>query len=84
LHLGKQCQFPPLVEVKDFFRWVISKTTGLIDEEEGRPTLDTLKSIGENFFAGFTRYTEVKVSEEDRSEVYNVSQGHIDEIKRQS
>ncbi|KAH7303383.1 hypothetical protein B0I35DRAFT_415167 [Stachybotrys elegans] len=72
LLLGKNCQFPPLVNFKDFFQYYILKSVGRLSQKK-KPTLDSIKTAAEFFFAGFTRYTEIEVAEEDRHEIYHRS-----------
>jgi len=38
-----------------------------------KPTPDSINTIAEWFFAGFTRVTGTEINEKDRSEVYKVS-----------
>jgi hypothetical protein len=38
-----------------------------------RPTIDSINTIAEWFFAGFTRVTGTDTNERERSEVYDVS-----------
>ena len=55
--------------VKDFFRFYIATShPQLIDV----PTVDSINTVAEWFFAGFTRVTGTDTNEEERSEVYNV------------
>ncbi|KAK2051913.1 hypothetical protein LY76DRAFT_673081, partial [Colletotrichum caudatum] len=69
MFLGKQCPFPPLEDIKDFFRFYILMAKGRITNNK-RPTLDSMLCTAEFFFAGFKTYTDVEVSKDDRSEVY--------------
>jgi hypothetical protein len=62
---------PDLATVKDFLRFYIATSRGKIDENE-RPTVDSLKTFAEWFFADFTRITGIPTDEADRSEGYNV------------
>jgi hypothetical protein len=61
---------PDLATVKDFFRFYIATSCGRI---VAKPTPDSINTIAEWFFAGFTRITGTEINEKDRSEVYKVS-----------
>jgi hypothetical protein len=61
---------PDHVTVKDFLRWHAAISQGKIVKEV---TSDSLNTIAEWFFAGFSRVTGTSIPEDDRSEVYNVS-----------
>lgn len=61
-----------IVTLKDFLRFQVSVSEGLIDEEK-RPTVDSIKTFEEWFFAAFTRITGNEHSDEDRKELYEVS-----------
>jgi hypothetical protein len=39
-----------------------------------KPTVDSVNTVAEWFFAGFTRVTGTETDPEERSEVYHVSQ----------
>jgi hypothetical protein len=39
----------------------------------GKPTVDSINTNAEWFFAGFTRITGTEINEKDRAEVYRVS-----------
>ena len=58
---------PDLATVKDFLRVYIATSRGKIDENE-RPTVDSVKTFAEWFFADFTRITGIPTDEADRSE----------------
>ena len=61
---------PDLATIKDFFRFYIATSCGRI---VAIPTADSINSIAEWFFGGFTRVTGTETNEKDRSEVYNLS-----------
>jgi hypothetical protein len=69
--LRKGVDAPDLATVKDFLRFHVSISRGYIDEDE-KPTVDSVNTHAEWFFAGFTRVTGTPTDEEDRSEVYEV------------
>jgi hypothetical protein len=60
---------PDLVTVKDFFRFYIATSRPQLSSV---PTVDSINTVAEWFFAGFTRVTGTNTDEEERSEVYNV------------
>jgi hypothetical protein len=64
---------PDLATVKDFFRFCAATGKGKIVT---KITCDSLITVAEWFFAGFTRVTDPQINEDDRSEVYNVSLHH--------
>ena len=53
-----------------FFRFYIATSCGRI---VAKPTPDSINTIAEWFFAGFTRIAGTEINEKDRSEVYKVS-----------
>jgi hypothetical protein len=55
-HPGKRVSDPDLVTVKDFPRFYVA--TSKSDIGKDRPTADSICTVGEWFFAGFTRVTE--------------------------
>lgn len=61
---------PDLATVKDFLRFYIATSRPRLAE---KPTVDSINTIAEWFFAGFTRITGTETDAEQRSEVYNVS-----------
>ena len=61
---------PNLTTVKDFLRFRIATSRGKIIE---KPTVDSVNTFAEWFFAGFTRITGTPTHEEDRSEVYKIT-----------
>ncbi|KIW99637.1 uncharacterized protein Z518_11050 [Rhinocladiella mackenziei CBS 650.93] len=71
-YLGKKVPAPDLVTVKDFLRFYIATSRPRLDKdsEKPRPTADAICTVGEWFFAGFTRVTGTETNAEDRSEVY--------------
>jgi hypothetical protein len=58
------------VTVKDFLRFYVATSHPQIDKY--KPTADAICTVGEWFFAGFTRVTGTNTKAEDRSEVYYV------------
>jgi hypothetical protein len=58
------------VTVKDFLRFYVATSNPQIDTK--RPTADAICTVGEWFFAGFTRVTGTDTKAEDRSEIYCV------------
>ncbi|MCJ1474750.1 hypothetical protein MMC13_003410 [Lambiella insularis] len=61
---------PDLATVKDFLRFYIATSRPRLDVD--KPTVDSMNTVAEWFFAGFTRVTGTETEEEDRSEVYNI------------
>ena len=61
---------PDLATVKDFLRFYVATSRGKIVE---RPTVDSINTVAEWFFAGFTRVTGTVTDANERSEVYHVS-----------
>jgi hypothetical protein len=61
---------PSLENVKDFMRFNISISRLVIAQ---KPTVDSMNTVAEWFFAGFTRVTGTDTEEDDRKEVYSVS-----------
>jgi hypothetical protein len=74
--LGPGVEAPDLVKVKDFTRFYIATSRPRIMKKEKKPTVDSINSILEFFFAGFTSITGTETNGEDRSEVYDVSTTH--------
>ena len=68
--LGANVEAPDHATVKDFLRWHAAISQGKIVKEV---TSDSLNTVVEWFFAGFSRVTGTPTHEDDRSEVYNVS-----------
>jgi len=64
---------PTFATVKDFLRFCAAKGKGKIVEQI---TCDSLNSVTEWLFGGFTRVTDTETNEGDRKEVYNVSIFH--------
>ena len=64
---------PDLITVKDFLRWHAATSRGKIVTAV---TSDSLNTVAEWFFAGFSRVTGTPTHEDDRSEVYNVCTLH--------
>jgi hypothetical protein len=69
--LTKHVDAPDLATVKDFLRFHAATSKGKIREEI---SCDSLNTFAEWFFAGFSRVTDTPISDDDRSEVYNVRQ----------
>jgi hypothetical protein len=61
---------PNLATVKDFIRFYIATSYPRLAEQ---PTIDSINTVAEWFFAGFTRVTGTGTDAEERSEVYDVS-----------
>ena len=61
---------PDLTTVKDFLRFYIATSRPCLDAN--KPTVDSINTVAEWFFAGFTRVTGTDTDEDERSEVYNV------------
>ena len=61
---------PDLATVKDFIRFYVATSSPKIADV---PTVDSINTVAEWFFAGFTRVTGTETDVEERSEVYNVS-----------
>ena len=61
---------PDLATVKDFIRFYVATSSPKIADV---PTVDSINTVAEWFFAGFNRVTGTDTDEEERSEVYNVS-----------
>ena len=60
---------PDLVTVKDFVRFYIATCRPQLTNV---PTVDSIYTVAEWFFAGFTRVTGTNTNEKEGSEVYNV------------
>jgi hypothetical protein len=67
LHQGVEA--PDLATIKDFFRFYIATSSGRIVV---KPTVDSINTNAEWFFAGFTRVTGTEINEKNRTEVYKV------------
>jgi hypothetical protein len=55
--------------VKDFLRFYIATSRPQLSKI---PTVDSINTVAEWFFAGFTRVTGTETDVDERSEVYNV------------
>lgn len=66
---------PPLdlATIKDFLRFVVATSKGIIDDGQKKVTVDSMNTFAEWFFAGFARVTGNRIDEEDRCAVYDVS-----------
>ena len=66
---------PPLdlATIKDFLRFIIATSRGVIDNGQQKVTVDSMNTFAEWFFAGFARVTGNRINEEDRRAVYDVS-----------
>ena len=60
---------PDLVTVKVFLRFYIATSR---PQFANVPTTESINTVSEWFFAGFTRVTGTDTNEEERSEVYDV------------
>lgn len=69
-YLGCNVTTPDLVTVKDFIRFYIATSQPTLVD---KMTTDSMGTVSEWFFAGFTRVTGTVISEGMRSEVYSVS-----------
>jgi hypothetical protein len=67
---AKGWTLPDLVTVKEFLRFYIATSRGKIVE---KPMADSVNTFAEWFFTYFTRITNTRTDEDDRSEVYKVS-----------
>jgi hypothetical protein len=56
---------PDLATIKDFFRFYIATSSGRIVV---KPTVDSINTNAEWFFAGFTRVTGTEINEKDSPE----------------
>lgn len=68
--LGEKVEAPDLATVKDFFSFHAATSKGKIN---GKITYDSLNTVAEWFFAGFSRITGTPINEDDRSDIYNIS-----------
>jgi len=66
---------PPLdlATIKDFLRFIVATSQGIIDDGQKKVTVDSTNTFAEWFFAGFARVTGNRIDEEDRCAVYDVS-----------
>jgi hypothetical protein len=71
-YLYKGVDVPDLATVKGVLRFYMATSRGKIDEDE-RPTANSVNTFAEWFFAGFTWVKATPTDNEDRGEVYNVS-----------
>lgn len=71
---------PEPVIVKDFIRFYISTSKPRLDAH--RPTVDSINTVAEWFFTGFTRVAGTETVERERSEVYQVSIPYKDYVSR--
>ena len=69
-HLRHGVKAPDLATVKDFIRYYISISRPQLKD---KPTVDSINTVAEWFFAGFTRVTGTETEPDERSAVYNVS-----------
>lgn len=68
--LGANVEAPDHVTMKDFLCWHAAVSRGKIVE---KATCNSLNTIAEWFFAGFSRVTGTPTLKDDRSEVFDVS-----------
>ncbi|KAI9725430.1 MAG: hypothetical protein M1834_001007, partial [Cirrosporium novae-zelandiae] len=66
--LGKGQHTPSLVKIKDFIRFYIISSDGVLSD---RPVVSSVLNFAERFFAGFTRVTGSKFDKEITSHVYH-------------
>lgn len=66
---------PPLdlATIKDFLRFIVATSRGIIDDGQKKVTVDSMNTFAEWFFAGFARVTGNRIDEENRCAVYDVS-----------
>lgn len=69
-HLRPSVASPDLATVRDFIQFYIATSRPRLDAE--RLTVDSVNTVAEWFFAGFTRVTGTDTIEGERREVYNV------------
>lgn len=69
-YLFEGAEIPDMEVVKDFLRYHAALLRGRIVKQ---PTMESLNSEAERFFAGFTRVTKAEFDKDFRSEVYDVS-----------
>jgi hypothetical protein len=72
---------PDLATVKNFFRFYIATSRPLLTQ---KPTVDSINTVAQWFFSGFTRVTGTETDAEESSEVYNVSQSTAGMSPKQS
>lgn len=68
-YLGRNAEAPDLATVKDFVRFYIATSQPTLTD---KMTTDSMGTVSEWFFAGFTRVAGTVISEGMRSEVYSV------------
>jgi hypothetical protein len=66
---------PDLATMKDFLRFYIATSRPMLTK---KPTVNSIDTVAEWFFAGFSRITRTETDAEERSEVYNVSQPTVE------
>jgi hypothetical protein len=69
-YLGEGVKASNLATVKDFIRFHVATSRGMIVTQL---TADSVNTFAEWFFAGFTRVTGTSTDAQERSEVYHVS-----------
>lgn len=71
---------PPLdlATIKDFLRFIVAISRGVIDDKEGLVTVDSIDTFAEWFFAGFAKVTGNRIDAADRQAVYDVSMFSIE------
>ena len=68
--LGSGAEAPDLGTVKDFLRFYIATSRPQLTN---KPTVDSINTMAEWFFAGFTRVTGTETEAKERSDVYDVN-----------
>jgi hypothetical protein len=68
--LRKGIAAPDLASIKDFLWFYVATSKPQIDMT--KPTRDSIQTVAEWFFAGFTRVIGTATDDEDRSEMFNV------------
>ena len=59
--------------IKDFLRFIVTTSQGIIDDGQSKVTVDSMNISAEWFFAGIARATGNRTDEEDRCAVYDIS-----------
>ena len=68
--LRSGAEAPDLATVKGFLRFYVATSRPQLSN---KPTVDSINTVTEWFFAGFTRVTGTDTNEQERGEVYDVS-----------
>ena len=73
--LQKGYPIPNLATIKDFVRFYVSSTDGILTL---RPTKSSVLNFAERFFAGYTRITKSVFDKKDSDDVYTVRNPSIE------